>query len=107
MMPGDSQSKTVAIAADATVGNCQNCSVLHQVRSPFYDRKVDGKVVFRLWRLSLSSGVTIHVFDISSTVGNCEFPVPFCFVSFRLSLQSLNEYVSSFLALKQKIPLSE
>ncbi|XP_030014573.1 little elongation complex subunit 1 isoform X2 [Sphaeramia orbicularis] len=50
MMPGDSQSKTVAIAADATVGNCQNCSVLHQ---------------------------------------------------------SLNEYVSSFLALKQKITGSD
>ncbi|XP_045900876.1 little elongation complex subunit 1 [Micropterus dolomieu] len=50
MMPGDSQSKTVAIAADATVGNCQNCSVLHQ---------------------------------------------------------SLNEYVSSFLALKQKITVSD
>ncbi|XP_076592391.1 little elongation complex subunit 1 [Chaetodon auriga] len=48
MMPGDNQAKTVAIAADATVGNCQNCSVLHQ---------------------------------------------------------SLNEYVSSFLALKQKIPV--
>ncbi|XP_044063196.1 little elongation complex subunit 1 isoform X2 [Siniperca chuatsi] len=52
MMPGDSQSKTVtlAIAADATVGNCQNCSVLHQ---------------------------------------------------------SMNEYVSSFLALKQKITVSD
>ncbi|KAF3691691.1 Little elongation complex subunit 1 Interactor of little elongator complex ELL subunit 1 [Channa argus] len=50
MMPGDSHSKTVAIAADATVGNCQNCSVLHQ---------------------------------------------------------SLTEYVSSFLALKQKIPVSD
>ncbi|XP_078109542.1 little elongation complex subunit 1 [Sander vitreus] len=47
MMPGDSQSKTAVIAA---VGNCQNCSVLHQ---------------------------------------------------------SLTEYVSSFLALKQKIPLSD
>ncbi|KAM3614741.1 uncharacterized protein V6R79_018661 [Siganus canaliculatus] len=30
MMPGDSQATTVAIAADATVGSCQNCSVLHQ-----------------------------------------------------------------------------
>uniref|UniRef100_A0AAV2MBM2 Cilia- and flagella-associated protein 157 n=1 Tax=Knipowitschia caucasica TaxID=637954 RepID=A0AAV2MBM2_KNICA len=30
MMPGDNQSKMVAIAADATVGNCQNCSILHQ-----------------------------------------------------------------------------
>ncbi|XP_023133359.2 little elongation complex subunit 1 [Amphiprion ocellaris] len=50
MMPGDSQAKTVAIAADATVGNCQNCSVLHQ---------------------------------------------------------SLTEYVSSFLALKQKITVSD
>ncbi|CAJ1061778.1 little elongation complex subunit 1 [Xyrichtys novacula] len=50
MMPGDNQSKTVAIAADATVGNCQNCSVLHQ---------------------------------------------------------SLSEYVSSFLALKQKITASD
>ncbi|KAM9352895.1 little elongation complex subunit 1 [Symphorus nematophorus] len=50
MMPGDSQSKMVAIAADATVGNCQNCSVLHQ---------------------------------------------------------SLNEYVSSFLALKQKITVTD
>ncbi|XP_008293104.1 little elongation complex subunit 1 [Stegastes partitus] len=50
MMPGDSQSKTVAIAADATIGNCQNCSVLHQ---------------------------------------------------------SLTEYVSSFLALKQKIAVSD
>ncbi|KAK2844303.1 hypothetical protein Q5P01_010962 [Channa striata] len=49
-MPGDSHSKTVAIAADATAGNCQNCSVLHQ---------------------------------------------------------SLTEYVSSFLALKQKIPVSD
>ncbi|KAG7235256.1 hypothetical protein INR49_002861 [Caranx melampygus] len=50
MMPGESQSKTVAIAADATAGNCQNCSVLHQ---------------------------------------------------------SLTEYVSSFLALKQKITVSD
>ncbi|XP_029307059.1 little elongation complex subunit 1 [Cottoperca gobio] len=50
MMPRDSQSKTATIAADATVGNCQNCSVLHQ---------------------------------------------------------SLTEYVSSFLALKQKITVSE
>ncbi|XP_034553389.1 little elongation complex subunit 1 [Notolabrus celidotus] len=50
MMPGDSQAKTVAIAADATIGNCQNCSVLHQ---------------------------------------------------------SLSEYVSSFLALKQKITASD
>ncbi|XP_040901322.1 little elongation complex subunit 1 [Toxotes jaculatrix] len=50
MMPGDSKPKTVAIAADATVGNCQNCSVLHQ---------------------------------------------------------SLTEYVSSFLALKQKITVSD
>ncbi|XP_051812900.1 little elongation complex subunit 1 isoform X1 [Acanthochromis polyacanthus] len=50
MMPGDSHAKTVAIAADATVGNCQNCSVLHQ---------------------------------------------------------SLTEYVSSFLALKQKITASD
>nr|XP_057908748.1 little elongation complex subunit 1 [Doryrhamphus excisus] len=49
-MPGDSQPKTVAIAADATSGNCQNCSVLHQ---------------------------------------------------------SLTEYVSSFLALKQKIIVSD
>lgn len=49
-MPGDNHSKTVAIAADATVGNCQNCSVLYQ---------------------------------------------------------SLNEYVSSFLALKQKINASD
>lgn len=31
MMPGESQSRTVPIASDATVGNCQNCSVLHQV----------------------------------------------------------------------------
>ncbi|KAF7652191.1 hypothetical protein LDENG_00100020 [Lucifuga dentata] len=30
MMPGDNQSKMVPIAADATVGTCQNCSVLHQ-----------------------------------------------------------------------------
>ncbi|XP_049585236.1 little elongation complex subunit 1 [Syngnathus scovelli] len=30
MMPGDNQPKTVAIASDATTGNCQNCSVLHQ-----------------------------------------------------------------------------
>ncbi|XP_014857572.1 PREDICTED: little elongation complex subunit 1 [Poecilia mexicana] len=30
MMPGESQSNTAAIAADATVGSCQNCSVLHQ-----------------------------------------------------------------------------
>ncbi|XP_027869350.1 little elongation complex subunit 1 [Xiphophorus couchianus] len=30
MMPGDTQAKTAAIAADATVGSCQNCSVLHQ-----------------------------------------------------------------------------
>lgn len=49
MMPGDNQSKMVAIAADATFGDCQNCSVLHQ---------------------------------------------------------SLNEYVSSFLALKQKITIN-
>ncbi|XP_026149849.1 little elongation complex subunit 1 [Mastacembelus armatus] len=50
MMPGDNPSKTVAIAADATTGNCQNCFVLHQ---------------------------------------------------------SLTEYVSSFLALKQKITVSD
>ncbi|XP_054477300.1 little elongation complex subunit 1 [Anoplopoma fimbria] len=50
MMPGDSQSKTAAIAAEATVGNCQNCPVLHQ---------------------------------------------------------SLTEYVSSFLALKQKITVTD
>ncbi|XP_042346533.1 little elongation complex subunit 1 [Plectropomus leopardus] len=50
MMPGDSQSKTAAVAADATVGNCQNCSVLNQ---------------------------------------------------------SLTEYVSSFLALKQKITVAD
>ncbi|XP_072316677.1 little elongation complex subunit 1 [Eucyclogobius newberryi] len=50
MMPGDNQSKMVAIAADATAGNCQNCSVLHQ---------------------------------------------------------SLNEYVSSFLALKQKLTIAD
>ncbi|KAM9310687.1 little elongation complex subunit 1 [Pholidichthys leucotaenia] len=50
MMPGDSQTRTVAIAADATAGSCQNCSVLQQ---------------------------------------------------------SLNEYVSSFLALKQKITGSD
>ncbi|XP_017265285.1 little elongation complex subunit 1 [Kryptolebias marmoratus] len=50
MMPGDSQSKTAAIAADAAVGSCQNCSILHQ---------------------------------------------------------SLTEYVSSFLALKQKITVSD
>ncbi|XP_067458216.1 little elongation complex subunit 1 isoform X1 [Thunnus thynnus] len=50
MMPGDNQSKTVAVGADATVGNCQNCCVLHQ---------------------------------------------------------SLTEYVSSFLALKQKITVSD
>ncbi|KAM9723532.1 little elongation complex subunit 1 [Menidia menidia] len=50
MMPGHNQSKTAAIAAEATIGNCQNCSVLHQ---------------------------------------------------------SLAEYVSSFLALKQKITVSD
>ncbi|XP_072250740.1 little elongation complex subunit 1 [Leuresthes tenuis] len=50
MMPGDNQYKTAAIAADATLGNCQNCSILHQ---------------------------------------------------------SLTEYVSSFLALKQKITVSD
>uniref|UniRef100_A0A1A8KGC8 KIAA0947 n=1 Tax=Nothobranchius kuhntae TaxID=321403 RepID=A0A1A8KGC8_NOTKU len=50
MMPGDSHSKTAAIAADATFGQCHNCSVLHQ---------------------------------------------------------SLTEYVSSFLALKQKITVSD
>lgn len=31
MMPGENQSKALAIAADATTGNCQNCSVLQQV----------------------------------------------------------------------------
>nr|XP_040021903.1 little elongation complex subunit 1 [Gasterosteus aculeatus aculeatus] len=50
MMPGDSHCKTAAIAADATIGNCQNCPVLHQ---------------------------------------------------------SLTEYVTSFLALKQKIAVSD
>lgn len=35
MMPGDTRAKKVAIAADATVGKCQNCSVLHQVWSQF------------------------------------------------------------------------
>ncbi|KAM8869809.1 little elongation complex subunit 1 [Spinachia spinachia] len=50
MMPGDSHFKTAAIATDATIGNCQNCPVLHQ---------------------------------------------------------SLTEYVTSFLALKQKIAVSD
>ncbi|KAM6995350.1 little elongation complex subunit 1 [Tautogolabrus adspersus] len=50
MMPGESQAKALAIAAEATIGNCQNCSLLHQ---------------------------------------------------------SLNEYVSSFLALKQRIAVSD
>ncbi|TNN02329.1 hypothetical protein fugu_009816 [Takifugu bimaculatus] len=50
MMPGDTQSSALPIAADATVGTCQNCAVLHQ---------------------------------------------------------NLNEYVSSFLALKQKIAVSD
>lgn len=35
MMPGDTRPKKVAIAADATVGKCQNCSVLHQVGALF------------------------------------------------------------------------
>ncbi|XP_010766953.1 little elongation complex subunit 1 isoform X2 [Notothenia coriiceps] len=35
MMPRDSQSKTAAIAADATVGNCQNCYVLHQSQTEY------------------------------------------------------------------------
>ncbi|XP_034031150.1 little elongation complex subunit 1 [Thalassophryne amazonica] len=30
MMPGENQSNAVPIAADAIVGKCQNCSVLHQ-----------------------------------------------------------------------------
>ncbi|KAM3873448.1 little elongation complex subunit 1 [Diretmus argenteus] len=30
MMPGENKSTTVRIAADATAGDCQNCSVLHQ-----------------------------------------------------------------------------
>nr|XP_020490202.1 little elongation complex subunit 1 [Labrus bergylta] len=50
MMPGESQSKALALAAEATIGNCQKCSLLHQ---------------------------------------------------------SLNEYVSSFLALKQRIAVSD
>ncbi|XP_037533013.1 little elongation complex subunit 1 [Nematolebias whitei] len=50
MMPGDNQSKMAQVAVEATVGNCQNCSILHQ---------------------------------------------------------SLTEYVSSFLALKQKITVSD
>ncbi|XP_077454675.1 little elongation complex subunit 1 isoform X2 [Stigmatopora argus] len=50
MMPGGTQAKTVPIASEASLGNCQNCSVLHQ---------------------------------------------------------SLTEYVSSFLALKQKITVSD
>uniref|UniRef100_A0A668AVC8 Little elongation complex subunit 1 C-terminal domain-containing protein n=1 Tax=Myripristis murdjan TaxID=586833 RepID=A0A668AVC8_9TELE len=33
MMPGENQSKAVRIAADATVGKCQNCCVLNQVSS--------------------------------------------------------------------------
>lgn len=36
MMPGDTQSSALPIAADATVGTCQNCAVLHQVKSPIY-----------------------------------------------------------------------
>lgn len=35
MMPGENQSKALAIAADATTGNCQNCSVLQQVGDSF------------------------------------------------------------------------
>uniref|UniRef100_A0A3P9JV97 Little elongation complex subunit 1 C-terminal domain-containing protein n=1 Tax=Oryzias latipes TaxID=8090 RepID=A0A3P9JV97_ORYLA len=50
MMPGDTQTKTAETAAEATFGNCGNCSALHQ---------------------------------------------------------SLTEYVSSFLALKQKIAVSD
>lgn len=36
MMPGDTQSSALPIAADATIGTCQNCAVLHQVKSPIY-----------------------------------------------------------------------
>lgn len=35
MMPGDTNPSALPIAADATVGACQNCSVLHQVKSTF------------------------------------------------------------------------
>lgn len=49
MMPGDSQSRKVAIAADATVGNCQNCSVLHQVRESVCGNKVGLFVVYGLF----------------------------------------------------------
>uniref|UniRef100_A0A668TNQ3 Little elongation complex subunit 1 C-terminal domain-containing protein n=1 Tax=Oreochromis aureus TaxID=47969 RepID=A0A668TNQ3_OREAU len=35
MMPGENQSKALAIAADATTGNCQNCSVLQQTLAEY------------------------------------------------------------------------
>lgn len=46
MMPGDTQSSAVAIAAEASVGDCQNCSVLHQVRPTM---RVDYNVGFQLF----------------------------------------------------------
>lgn len=105
-MPGDSQSNRVAIAADATVGNCQNCSVLHQVRSSFCGSKVDYIVVCRLCGLNvnISQGMRhdSYVFILPVIMNSM-----FVFVSSRLLLQSLDEYVSSFLALKQKITVSE
>lgn len=105
-MPGDSQSNIVAIAADATVGNCQNCSVLHQVRSSFCGSKVDYIVVCRLCWLNIKSLKGLwhdsYVFILPVVMNSM-----FVFVSSRLLLQSLDEYVSSFLALKQKITVSE
>lgn len=46
MMPGDTNPSALPIAADATVGACQNCSVLHQVKLTFCSSSNFSFVIF-------------------------------------------------------------
>lgn len=87
MMPGDTKPSALPIAADATVGACQNCSVLHQVKSAF------------CYPPNFSFAIFCDKLISQQFVFSCVF--------FLFFLQNLNEYVSSFLALKQKIVVSE
>lgn len=93
MMPGDNKPSALPIASDATVGACQNCSVLHQVKSFFCYQPTFNFAIFcdkLISQLFVFSSLSLSVS-----------------LAFSLSLQNLNEYVSSFLALKQKIVVTE